>query len=211
MKKFFFLLTILFSVSVINAQIIRNAGIKTGVTFLSQDWKVPVDKFSTDKVANFNIGIFAELFGSSNFSLVTELNYVRNKIKSTIPVRNYQDFNSRKNFTTMDGTLDYLNISALCKFRIDLMLFSPYLIVGPKLDIELDKSFSSIDNLYTNMVKSIDSKRYGIKAGIGSQFNLLALNMLVEVIYDINFNKLLDKNKTEIKANAIDLRLGIIF
>ncbi|MFA8341467.1 MAG: outer membrane beta-barrel protein [Rhodothermaceae bacterium] len=210
MKKIFSILVFAILLSSINAQIIKGFGIKTGVTLSDQEWNTAIDNFNTDNLANFNFGAYLELFGSSNFSLVTEINYVRNSIETSfIGIDSHGS--SIGEIKDMDGKIDYLNISALCKFRIDLLFLSPYIVAGPKLDMELDKSFESMDSFYNNMMDSIDSKRFGAKVGIGSEFNLLALNMLAEVIYDINFDKLLDEKNREISANSIDLRIGIMF
>lgn len=213
MKKLLILLTALFLFSSLNAQIIRNFGFKTGVTVSDQEWdlKKTIHSASTDNIACFNFGTFLELFGTSNFSLVTELNYVKNKIESTFPVINDQGQQTGEDHHTMNGSLDYLNISALCKFRVDLIFFSPYLIAGPKLDIELDKSFNSIDALYNDLADDIKSERFGAKVGIGSEFNLLNLNLLAEVLYDFNFKDLSDNENGKITTSGIDLRVGVMF
>jgi hypothetical protein len=200
MKKTILLLVLILFAGISQAQLLRGMGIKAGLTFANQDWNHPITDVGPDSRAGFNLGIFAEFFDMPLFSVVGELNYVQKG------VRNIEGQIAE---TLLGGNirLNYLNISALAKLRIDYPAVSPYIVAGPKLDIELNRD-AAVENIIVN---NFNKERLGFKLGVGTEIRFPALTMLAELIYDADFNELYNSNNLSINTKAYDLRIGIMF
>ncbi len=212
MKKLFFVIILLFFVSSTQAQLIRGYGIKLGITSANQNWDyVPATNFSfePDNRVGVNFGVFAELLDIPFFSIATELNYVQKGMKEEIPVTTTSQPDGTGEFVTWDTRLDYINFSALGKFRLNLGVASPYLIAGPKIDFEINKSFSQGQpNVVENNFKK---NRLGFKIGIGTEIDLLPIKLLAEFLYDADFNELYENEFLKVNSNSMDFRIGIMF
>lgn len=214
MKKEWLMLVLLFVVSDAQAQIIRGYGLKFGTTISNQEWEYSQasgfsnSSFDTDNRIGFNIGIFSEFLDIPFISIVTELNYIQKGMKKEIPVTTiYQPLGTGE-FVTWNTRIDYINISAFGKFRFNMGLFAPYVLIGPKIDFEINK----INSLETvNVVEeNFNKNRFGFKVGIGTEINLLSLNLLAEILYNKDFNELFENENLKVNSNSFDLRVGII-
>ncbi len=214
MKKICFLVALIFIVSSSQAQIIRGYGLKVGTTISNQDWKYSNSSgfsgssFDTDSRVGLNIGLFSELLNVSLISIVTEVNYIQKGMKEEVPVTTVTQPDGTGEFVTWNTRVDYINISAFGKLRINAGLFSPYILIGPKMDFEINKT-SSLGP--TNVVEeNFNKNRFGLKVGIGTEINLLSFNLLAEILYDVDFNELYENENLKVNSNSFDLRLGII-
>ncbi len=204
---------ILFSfISTSQAQLIRGYGIKLGTTISSQTWEyVPALNFTfePDNRIGLNIGIFAELLNNPIISIVTELNYIQKGMKEEVPVTTPSQPDGTGEFVTWDTRIDYINLSAFGKLRLNLGIVSPYVIAGPKIDFEINKEHSLDDtNIFEN---NFNKNRIGFKVGIGTEINLMSLNLLAEILYDADFNELYENEFLKVTSNSIDFRIGLMF
>jgi DNA-binding protein YbaB len=200
MKKFILLFLIVFISGVSQAQLLRGAGIKLGLTIANQDWDHTIIAVDPNSRAGFNIGVFAEFLDMPVFSVVAELNYVQKGVS---------DLEAEIADQLFDGSvrLNYLNISALGKLRMDFIAVSPYLVAGPKLDIELSRD-AVVNNL---VIDNFKKERLGFKIGLGTEIHLMFASVLVEVLYDADFNELYNRNNLSISTRSYDIRLGVMF
>ncbi len=212
MKRFFWALILLSFISTSQAQLIRGYGIKLGTTISSQTWEyVPALNFTfePDNRIGLNIGIFAELLNNPIISIVTELNYIQKGMKEEVPVTTASQPDGTGEFVTWDTRIDYINLSAFGKLRLNLGIVSPYLIAGPKIDFEINKEHSLDDtNIFEN---NFNKNRIGFKVGIGTEINLVSLNLLAEILYDADFNELYENEFLKVTSNSIDFRIGLMF
>ena len=208
MKKISFIILILILISSTDAQILRGIGVKVGTTFSSQDWNYSglssIASWSPDSKTGFNAGVFAEFLNNENFSLVTELNFLEKGAEHEMPVTTADNPDGTGATILWDASLTYINFSLLGKVRYNLNVVSPYVVLGPSLDVELNKSeeVSSID---------IDKTRLGLKAGIGSEINILPVKLFAEFVYQHDFKSLFKNQLLEITSKAFDLRIGVMF
>ena len=84
--------------------------------------------FEPDNRIGLNIGIFAELLNNPIISIVTELNYIQKGMKEEVPVTTPSQPDGTGEFVTWDTRIDYINLSAFGKLRLNLGIISPYLI-----------------------------------------------------------------------------------
>lgn len=211
MKKAFLLL-FLFGSSISFSQIISGYGVKIGLTSSQFNWDyTPISgldnlDFHSDRKPGLNAGLFVDFFDLPYFTICTEINYIEKGFQKEI----YSTSTDNPEFgpkVLWKVSFNYFNISVLAKPKIDLGLISPYILIGPRFDIEISKS-SQLDN--PENYKDYLSKRFGIKCGIGSEINLFELNFLAEFIWDIDLKDIYQNPNVNVKTNSFDIRFGII-
>lgn len=215
MKKVCFVFTLLFVFSTSQAQIIRGYGLKVGSTISNQDWEYSNSpglsglSFDSDNRVGINFGIFTEFLNVPFISIITEVNYIQKGMKAEVPERTVSQPDGTGEFVTWYTRVDYINISALGKLRINADLFTPYILLGPKIDFEIHKA-NSLGQV--NVVEeNFNKNRFGLKVGIGTEINLLSFNLLAEFLYDADFNELYENENLKVNSNSFDLKIGIIF
>lgn len=214
MKKVCFVFALIFAFSYSQAQIIRGYGLKLGPTISNQDWEYSNSSglsglsFDSDSRVGLNIGIFSEFLNLPSISIVAEVNYIQKGMKEELPVTTVTQPDGTGEFFTWNTRVDYTNISAFGKLRFNFGIFTPYVMIGPKIDFEINKkdSFGQVNVVAENFNKN----RFGFKVGIGTEINLLAFNLLAEFIYDMEYSELYKNDNLKVNSNSFDLRLGII-
>jgi opacity protein-like surface antigen len=214
MKKVCFIFAIIIFVTNSQAQIIRGYGIKVGTTISNQDWEYLNSSglsglsFNSDSRVGINFGIFTELLNVPFISIVTEVNYIQKGMKEEVPVTTASQPDGTGEFVTWNTRVDYINISALGKLRINVGLFTPYVLLGPKIDFEINKtnSLGPVNVVEENFNKN----RFGLKVGVGTEINLLSFKLLAEFLYDADFKELYENENLKVNSNSFDLRIGIL-
>jgi hypothetical protein len=208
MKKIIRLSLCLF-VTVTNAQIIKSIGIKAGGTVSQHKYEygffgLTNSEYPESRTA-VNVGIFGEFLNLPVFSIVGEVNYVQSGARRKYPVTDLAHPNGTGETWTLNLNNDYLNISAMGKVRLDSPIFTPYVLFGPKIDIEVNRSeeYSGVLN-----PDNLDKIRLGVKAGIGTEIKLFGINFLSEVIYTKDFGELYNTNSLRITTYSLDFRVG---
>lgn len=208
MKKF---LIIMFSfVSILHSQFAIDYGIKIGGTVSYQNYDYtpisPVQEFEPDNKIGFNAGIFTEFNAFPFITLVAELNYVQKGIQKEIEKTTGEYPDGTGEMVTWKLGINYLSLSLLAKPSFNLGIVEPYLLVGPRLDYELNKSVDYDDaSFYDEFKKS----RLGIKLGLGTEVKIVSLKFLAEIVYDIDFSELYKNENVEITSGAFDFRIGV--
>ena len=207
MKKLSILIIILLLAISSEAQVLRSVGIKLGFTLSSQDWKYSnlssISSWNPDSKLGFNGGLFAEFLNDNIFTIVTELNFLEKGAEYEMPVTTADNPDGTGQTILWNASLTYLNFSLLGKARYDMGAITPYLIAGPYLDIELNKS----DEL---SYQDADKNRLGLKAGIGSEINILPVKLIVEFVYQYDFDSFNKTELLEITSQAFDIRVGVM-
>lgn len=204
MKKLFVCLIVFaITATAVNAQLVRGWGLKAGATFSKQEWDYTSSPGDPEKYdgTGLNIGAFVELLNNPLLTIVTEANYVQKGAESnvTIPLPG-PDAEVKS-----DKRIDYINFAALAKVRINLGIIKPYVLAGPKIDFEIEKTNS--EPFQDNFQKG----RWGFKVGVGSEVNILPINLFAEILYDADFNDLYNNQNLHINTSSVDLRVGILF
>jgi len=210
MKKLLTLVCVFALVSSSLAQFIKNFGFKGGGTASTQKWEyahsIPV-LHKPDTKIGFDVGVFAEFLDLPFISLIGEVNYVE-KGSQMILLSTDVSSSDYGEDTLWRAGFNYLNISLLTKVRLDGIIFTPYLIAGPKVDLEVSKDgeFITPGSIFNNFKKT----RVGFKAGIGTEVKLFMINFLAEVLYDMDFGYLFERESfLKITSSSVDFRTGV--
>lgn len=205
---YLFLITLCLSTTS-QAQIIRSFGLKVGATNSSEYWERNdnLPDMDPENRWGFNVGIFSELFNTKYLTLVTEANYFQKGMKEDLPVTTITNPDGTGEYITWDTRVDYINFSALGKMRLDLNKISPYILIGPKVDfqINIESSFGFLNEVE----KNFNEVMYGLRIGAGSEFQFESFSLLAEILYDYNFNNLYENENLTVTSDSFDFRVGI--
>lgn len=199
-------------ISTSQAQLLRGYGFKIGATVAQENWDYSNHNstFNPDSRWGLNLGVFGEFLNVPYFSIVTEFNYVQKGRTVEFPVTTttYPDGNGE--YIIWDTRIDYYNLSVLGKLRFEGTDLIPYILIGPKIDFEINRyqSQTRIWNIFEENFKEV---LYGIRAGAGSEFNFYTTKLLLEILFDYNFTKLYQSEYLTVSSDSFDFRIGIIF
>jgi len=209
MKKFPFIVLCFFLSTALNAQLIKSIGIKAGGTVSQHNFEYMSTPYaytdSPQSIQAINVGVFAEFLNDPVFSIVGELNYVRKGAGMDIWLTDIMHPDGTGSATRIKTEFDYLNISALGKVRLESPICTPYLLFGPKLDFEINRSgwYPGVADM-----NEINQLRFGFKAGIGTEIKLFGIHFLAEAVYDKDLGYIYDSKTLRVPTYSIDLRGG---
>ena len=156
MKKLLIVIFVL-STSLSYSQIIKDYGLKIGGTISHQNWdysNLGFDPgFNPDNKLGFNFGIFLESPDLSFLRIVGELNFIQKGIQEELIVTTPESPIGTGETKLWELGINYLNLSILAKPNLNFGLIKPYLLVGPKIDLELSKSVESQESFYDEFKK----------------------------------------------------------
>ena len=201
-----FLATFIFNA---NAQIISSYGFKLGVGISNQSWHYQSDLLNFDWKDKIGITtrIFADFLSISFFNVEGEIGYLRKGFKDKVPITSESQPDGTGEYITTNNSLDYLNISALAKFKYDMEIFTPYVVVGPQLNLLLNRS---VEQVWEDFFDKFKDYNIGLSIGVGSELKItLPITILLEYRYERDF---LDNYKVpniDIKNYSHVILLGI--
>lgn len=210
MKKLFLLLFFVIS-SISFSQNISGYGVKVGLTSSKFRWDYTTQSgfsslsFESDRKPGINIGLFAEFFDFPYFSLSTELNYISKGFQKEL-IATSSECPCTGNKILWKVSLNYINFSLLAKPKIAIDIFTPYILLGPRVDIEVGKS---AENDNPENYKEYLKERLGLKLGFGTEVKLFGVNLLSEFIWNIDFKNIYSNEYVGVKTNSYDIRIGI--
>ena len=171
MKKVVFLVAFLLFVNVLQAQIIRNFGIKLGFNSSNIDYTpnpeylIPGMKLPYEfRRADFSVGMFIQSFDLKNLDVETELVYLKEGAEDEYKTSNAKNGSER---ITWDYEYDFVKLGVNLKPKIQLGEQELFVLVGPAVNF-LVKNRSAI-SVY-GMPKDVF---WGYNVGAGIKLNSL--------------------------------------
>jgi|GEM_PF-2535787 len=192
-----------------NAQALKNIGFKAGgmVSQFKYEYNIDGYKYNSDpySVIRVSAGVYGEFFNLPVFSVIGEINYIEKGAHREIDVTDISNPDGLGKLTDVDAYLKYINISILSKVRLDGIYFSPYLLLGPKVDFEVGRD---VHSALTPLYNGVQKIRFGFKAGVGTELKLWGINFISEVLFDKDLGYLYDSGGLQIANYGIDFRTG---
>lgn len=201
-----FLTTFTFNV---NAQIISSYGLKLGVGISNQSWYYQSDLLNMDLKDKVGVTarIFADFLSISFFQVEGEIGYLRKGFKDKVLITTASQPDGTGEYISENNSLDYLNISALAKFKYDLEIFSPYIVVGPQLNLLLNRN---VEQGWKDVFDKFKDTNIGLSVGVGSELKtILPITILVEYRYERDFLDNYDVPNIDIKNYSHVILLGV--
>ena len=212
MKKIVFVMLVLTAgyLNECNAQLLKNYGLKIAVTSADQKYELSlVPGLETKRRVGLNLGAFAEWFDVPFFSLLTQLEYAQRGTGQVFVVTGPSGPNPIGT-KTLFSRLDYVSVPVLAKLRLQTGLFSPYILVGPRIDFFL--GYKSDEDAFNAVYDKFKKTTLGGSAGIGVQIaSLLPVSLIAEARYNFDFADSYETDLLKVRNNAVDFWLGVAF
>lgn len=188
MKKKSLIIAFLIHVTISNAQFVDRISFNYGITSSDLQWKFdpsyPLPTFND--IANRNLngfysGIDIDYLKSKFFALSTGIGFYQKGAK--------YDWGNRA--SKLD--LSYLTLDTKVKVKYDFNNFTPYLVIGPRIDylLQFSGAFDDYDRL--GMINKIN---YGLRYGLGIQYDFGKIILGLAWKNNGSFNSIVD-NKGE--------------
>lgn len=209
-KRFLFFITgFIFISTTLQAQFIRSYGIKVGGSLAKQVWDYSINSsMEPDNRFGLNIGGFVEFLDVPFLSVVAEADYTQKGMKLNLPTTG-PDSPDIIGTTTLNNRIDYLSLFLLGKIRYNLVLFSPYLIAGPRADIELGRD---IEKGFETSYKDFKKGNFGLTIGVGTELiKVLPLSLLAEFRYNYDLSNVYSNENVKVKNQSFDFLVGVFF
>ena len=192
----------------LNAQFIHSYGVKTGCVIANQNFDYTDNSFNLDTQNRYglNIGTFIEFAYNSNLHLLIETHYIQKGM--VVKFKEYDPFANYGGIIEFNNRVDYLSLPVLGKIAYKFNKLSPYIIVGPRIDILLgyDSDFAAI--VYDEF-ESID---FGGTLGLGCEFSFIgSQTFLIEMKYSPSFTNSYETDLLRVTNNSFEFIAGIKF
>ncbi len=182
---FFFLATL-----IAKGQVFENIGIKAGCSVANQKWAYSLLQTTTQK--DDKLGIYCvlttELFKRKYMSLFIETGYVQKGSQEEVEVTTNDHPEGTGEYETFMTSINYLEFSPQLKVHYQIKSFTPYLVVGPRLDYQV--GFKS--DIAPGMEKDLNKTIWGMTYGLGLEFRKNKFGILLEYQEHYNFSDVLD-------------------
>ena len=195
-----------------SAQFIANKGLRAGVALSNQSYLfTPIEYLmETDPIFSPSLVLFAEAFKGNDFSLRTDLAFAcrGSSTKTQSVLVNHLDGDR---ITVSEGEKvssrhRYLSLAPMLRARTKSGGFTPYALIGPRLDMLLYYSSQSAYPLE-------QQNRFilGLSMGVGMEFSMSQRVLLVEIQYQPDLSTVLNTAPLHISNNSLVLTVGLSF
>jgi opacity protein-like surface antigen len=145
-------------------QAVRGVGLKVGGASASQTWSYSSNgNLETERRWGFDVAVFAEWLNIPVFSFLTELHYVQKGMKESVPITNEQNPDGTGDYMTLSPRVDYLSVPILAKARLNDGEFSPFIVVGPRVDFLLQTRGEG----FQVVLDKFEKVDFGVSVGAG--------------------------------------------
>lgn len=195
---------VFFCFSGAHAQLLKGYGLKTGVVIANQDFEHIYGFFDdTKNRAGLDFGVFIEWFSLPHLSALTEVHYTQKGMVEEVP--RTDEFGHSISPLKLDNRVDYLSIPVLAKVTFETRPVSPYLFVGPRLDIFLGYESELSGEVYDDFKRT----NMGGDLGIGVETSTEPLKMLLEFRYSPDLNNAYETDLLKVKNNSFEILFGL--
>jgi len=215
-------LTFLLLPLTVNSQFLTGFGVKGGTTFGMQQMEFKPDdiNYRQRSIIGFNAGLYAEILNNKTFNLVFESGYEQRG--HVLEIIRIDEFGTELGTGEFRFKTHYITIGALGKVMYETQNISPYLIIGPRLDLYLGYNITFRDIPLSPEDEEIFKKseihentkdvNYSLNFGAGLQFEkLLPFKTLVEFNYSPAINSSYNSRSAIVKDHYFNIKLGINF
>ena len=208
MKKSIIILLIIILFNSLNAEIIKNLGLKTGICYAIQNHDYGLFDLDSKYKVGFDLGIFLESTRIKKISFLIEVHYVQKGNQFT---KYFEELYPPINNSDLLVKTEYISLIFLSKLSLSLLKLHPYVFIGPRIDflIKCKGNETDLNYVYENF-ESID---LGMNIGSGLEFYLSSnLNVLLEFAYSPNFTKTYtNEQHYEITGSSFEILTGFSY
>ncbi len=197
----------------IRSQIIKDIGIKSGLSLSQQTWSAKSIDFERKKDyrMGLNFALNLEWFDNKYFTLITDIGYIQKGCKEEIMITSESSPETGP-LKTYDTRFDYIYFSPQIKVRKEFKRIIPYIFVGPRIDYQLsyksDFNLSVIENDFEEII-------FGLNYGLGIEYTIKKFGIDVQFTNFYDFTDIMNSYSTPdsggliIRNNAYTVNIGI--
>jgi opacity protein-like surface antigen len=185
----------------LNAQTIKNYGVKFGIAASNPMWEVGSRSMSGVQTKyGIDFGIFADWALSNKLFITSELHFVQKGLKA--------EFGNADSISNSDyPSISYLSIPIALKYTLNDYEVEPYILIGPRIDFAISKKETNWSTYVYKNTKDVD---FGMNIGVGVQTKaLLGIGTGLEVRYCPSFTKVDSSIQGDIKNRTYEINLFI--
>jgi hypothetical protein len=192
------------------AQLLKSYGVKAAITSASQSFDYPTfHSFPRDfrRRIGFGVGVYAEWLNVPFISILTQIEYIQRGSREGFAVTG-PDGPTVLRTDVLDRRLDYLSIPILFKAFTPLGSVTPYVLVGPRLDLLLGYR----DETASDYSVFQDFRKTSFGGTVGAGFDvadLLPVKFSVEFRTNIDFGDSYNTEFLKIRNSAYDIWIGV--
>ncbi len=187
MKNIFLTLILSFLFTASYSQFVNSIAVKSGMSFATQQWdyvSINIKRDLTYKNGSVS-AISIAFFNTKNFSLITDFTYIQKGYKEQVAFVDVTNPDLIVGYGTIYDRFDFISMSPMLKFKIDIKSFSPYLIIGPRFDYCVGYVGS---NDSKDIVNGSQKPIYGLSSGAGLEYRKNNFALLIEGQYLYDFS-----------------------
>ena len=194
----------------VDGQFLKSMGLKAGISLANQSHQfTPIDyTLITDPVTGPAIAVFMEAFRGKHLSFQSDFAFVAKGSKTTTQSVTVNHLENDR-IIVNEGDLQvskfyYLSLSPMARYRIDMKRWTPYAVLGPRLDFLLKyKTDSEYPREEQNKII------LGLTGGVGVEYNLNNLGVFVEFQYQPDLSPVTNQDPLLVNNNILLFTLGI--
>src|SRR4030095_11003654 len=179
MKQILVLLFLCSTILQSSAQVLKNIGIKGGVSVANQNWYFKTTDFTLN--TNNRNGLYGavalEFLKSKYLSLSTDFGYCAKGSTTEVPHTTIDMPEGDGKFNTYDSKFDYLTLSPMLKIRYETKHLVPYALLGLRMDYQL--SYKS-DFDYQEIENDFNKTIWGANFGAGIEYKIKQMGVFLE-------------------------------
>lgn len=217
--------TIILISSISHAQTYKKYGLLAGIEIANQDFQTDYYYFTGDRKyrKGLNLGAFIEVGSiSKNVSIFTSINYTQKGHKFHDEQIITDEMGNELGNYVDDNRFDYLSFPIMAKIKLKKKTFSPYFLIGPRIDYKLNYKFTNekpgekvigfirwdLENY--ELLGEFKKITYGVTIGFGFENStLLKKMMFLELRYNPDLTDADDSDKADVKNKTFELLFGI--
>ena len=194
----------------LNAQMIKNISIKSGISIVNQTHQLKGIDFTID--TDNKIGIYeafaCELFHHKYFSLLADISYTGKGSKTnflSVTVNHLDNDNLIINEGKYQVTkYNYLSFSPLLRTRYESGKVTPYFIIGPRIDFQI-----SYKTDFDYKIEGQNKLLPGFNYGLGAEINMANLGLIVEFQHNIDLSDVYNEKGVKVRNKTFIALFGI--
>jgi len=190
-----------------NAQLIDNYGVKLGISYSNIDhhFLQMFSDYDADYTYGWSFSIYAKQRIIENIILISEIGYIQKGYQDDF-IRSNQ-FGEKLGKFTVRERFDYLSIKLVPTYEHSFKSFSPYIFIGPKIDIKM-----ILDNDHSDLIEKINKTQLGLTYGAGLKVSkIIPYALLIEINSNYDFDYIFKNNFAEIRNISYELKIGVEF
>ncbi|MCK4747237.1 MAG: PorT family protein [Bacteroidales bacterium] len=197
---------------VLYGQIPASFGLKGGISLANQSFRItPIDyELETKALSAPALALFVEAFKGNHFSFQMDVGYVVKGSSTTTQSVTVNHLDNDR-IIVNEGDLqvskfNYLSLSPMARLRAQKGAITPYVLLGPRIDLLLNYNTGS-----DHPLEEQNSLVVGLSGGVGLEYSLTMAGVFAELQYQPDLSPVTNMEPLLINNNSLVFTVGIRF